>query len=142
MNTAKFSIAEDTNTSTSPGVSPDGNTTCVLSSGSGLVAHPVPGTFSILKSSLVIPNSTFAASPAKSSSDLFWAFHPNFVTVPSLPLRLRTPSGTAVAALAAGRCRFANRSASATFSTRPNPKVGVGIRKIALLLLNCVGTSG
>src|SRR6202451_665980 len=39
-------------------------------------------------SSLVTPISTLYASPAKTSSDLFWAFHPKRMIDPSLPLML------------------------------------------------------
>jgi len=41
--------------------------------------------------SLVIPISTLYASPAKIASDLFCAFQPKRVIVPSFPLRLGMP---------------------------------------------------
>ena len=41
---------------------------------------------SCVKSSLLTPISTLYASPAKISSDLFCAFHPKRLMVPSLPL--------------------------------------------------------
>src|SRR5215471_17184618 len=43
------------------------------------------------KSSLEMPCSTLYASPAKIRSDLFCAFQPKRVTVPSLPLVLGEP---------------------------------------------------
>ena len=42
-------------------------------------------------SSLVMPISTLYASPENISRDLFWAFQPNRVIVPSLPLLLVSP---------------------------------------------------
>src|SRR5262245_59708390 len=44
-----------------------------------------------MKSSLEIPCSTLYASPAKMRSDLFCAFQPNRVIVPSLPEWLGSP---------------------------------------------------
>src|SRR2546426_12609420 len=55
--------------------------------GGGLGGNPR----SLWNSSLDTPCSTLYASPAKSSSDLFCAFHPNRAMVPSLPFRLGWP---------------------------------------------------
>jgi len=43
---------------------------------------------------LVTPISTFSASPAKISRDLFCAFQPKRVIVPSFQLVLKTPPTT------------------------------------------------
>src|SRR5580765_2893281 len=45
------------------------------------------------KSSLLMPCSTLYASPAKMRRDLFCAFQPNLVMVPSLPLAFGAPVG-------------------------------------------------
>src|SRR5262249_25193882 len=47
--------------------------------------HASSSTFCVGFSSLVMPFSTTYASPAKTKSDLFCAFQPNLVIVPSLP---------------------------------------------------------
>src|ERR1043165_296840 len=61
------------------------------SSGVGLKTQPGTAERSLVKPSLLTPCSTLYASPAKKVSDLFCAFQPNLVTVPSLPLVLRRP---------------------------------------------------
>ena len=62
------------------------------SSGTPLGVHcPFPMVLSFWKSSLVTPISTLAASPAKSSNDLFCAFQPKRLMVWSFPLRLNLP---------------------------------------------------
>src|SRR5271166_1637942 len=61
-------------------------------------------------------------------SDLFCAFHPNRVMVPSLPERLRLPAmPSAVLVLLA---TLASSAVSGTFSTSPSPNVEMGIRKL------------
>src|SRR5262249_49975434 len=93
MKRAKFSTAEETRLVVLDGSAPGfALITWVLSSGSPLVAQPSPGTFSFWKTSLVTPISTLEASPENRNMDLFWAFQPKRVTVPSLPLRFRRPA--------------------------------------------------
>src|SRR5262245_44729336 len=81
-----------------------------------------------------MPISTLYASPEKRRSDLFCAFQPSRVIVPSLPLRLGRPAmprELLAAPLAAWLARIA---LSGICSTSPSPNVGVGVRKITLLL--------
>src|SRR6185312_12597525 len=94
-------------------------------------------------------------SPEKSSSDLFCAFQPKRATVPSLPLLLvwpetvrpateklarpRMPSGCLEPALA---CALARIAESGIASINPDPKTGVGTRKITFLALIAPGKSG
>jgi hypothetical protein len=89
------------------------------------------------------------------SNDLFCAFQPKRATVPSLPLlfvspeivrpattklaRPRMPSAFFAAALASPFARIAE---SGICSTSPRPKVGVGMRKIALTFFTAVAKSG
>src|ERR1700722_16825863 len=61
-------------------------------------------------------------------SDLFCAFQPNRVMVPSLPLWFKVPEMPRRLLLLAAV--FFSRVDSSRFSIRPAPKVGVGIRKI------------
>src|SRR5579859_5841575 len=63
----------------------------VWSSGVALNTQPAVTPRSFGKTSFDTPCSTLYASPAKISSDLFWAFQPKRVTVPSLPLVFRRP---------------------------------------------------
>src|ERR1041385_6495346 len=90
MKIVKFSIREEIWLASSPAVGPVGMITCVLSSGVELPAHPEL-VLSLVKSSLVMPISTLEASPENISMDLFCAFQPNLVMVPSLPLVLKRP---------------------------------------------------
>src|SRR5215469_1304432 len=62
-----------------------------VSSGVGLKIHPAVSSRSWEKSWFVTPISTLYASPANISSDLFCAFQPKRVMVPSLALRLTLP---------------------------------------------------
>jgi hypothetical protein len=83
-------------------------------------------------------------------SDLFCAFQPNRVMVPSLPLLLespetlmklallRIPTDAFVDALAA---RLARMVASGIISINPAPNVGVGMRKLMLRLATCLSKS-
>ena len=72
--------------------------------------------------------------------DLFWAFHPKRVMVPSLALRLALPLRCALgcpempnAAFASALARmFARIAASGMASISPAPNIGVGIRKMIL----------
>jgi len=90
--------------------------------------------FSLGNNSLVTPISTLEASPANISNDLFCAFQPKRVMVPSLPLRLKVPEmpSAAAAAAVAGLliARLFTRVWSGVASTRPKPNVGVGMRKL------------
>src|SRR5580704_10746629 len=63
-------------------------------------------------------------------SDLFCAFQPKRVMVPSLPLRLNAPPTPKLLLRLAAR--FFNRVESSRFSISPAPKTGVGIRKMML----------
>src|SRR2546429_7246555 len=60
-------------------------------SGRGLKRHPGVSDRSWGKSSFVTPISTLYASPEKTRRDLFCAFQPKRVMVPSLPLRFSRP---------------------------------------------------
>src|SRR6266481_6675116 len=83
-------------------------------------------------SRLEMPISTLYAPPEKMCSDLFCAFHPNRVMVPSLPLRLNVPAMPKLLARLAA-CLF-NRVDSSRFSIKPSPKSGKGMRKMRLLV--------
>src|SRR5580700_2052576 len=74
------------------------------------------------------------------SRDLFWAFQPNRVMEPSLPLRLGTPAipSCRLAELA----RLARMVFSGMFSIKPAPKTGVGMRKLRLPLAASAAKSG
>src|SRR5437867_10775434 len=110
---------------------------------------------SVWNSSLVIPISTLYASPEKSSSDLFWAFHPNRATVPSLPLlfawpEIAWPARTILGLprilssffLGASSTWFARIALSGICSIRPAPNTGVGILKITLRRASSFSKSG
>src|ERR1700691_4916806 len=64
-------------------------------------------------------------------SDLFWAFQPKRLMVPSLPLWLKVPETPKL--LLRFLAWLFNRVESSRSSIRPAPKVGVGIRKMMLL---------
>src|SRR5580765_6040570 len=111
---------------------------CVMSSGVALMrqfaGRPVvvssPGSGrSCVNASLLTPCSTLYASPAKITSDLFCAFQPKRLIVPSLPLWLKVPLVPNVPAFAAA---LFSKVESSMFSINPRPKVGVGMRKITL----------
>src|SRR5882762_3309201 len=63
-------------------------------------------------------------------SDLFCAFQPKRVMVPSLPLRLSAPEMPKWLLLFAAW--LFNRVESSKFSIKPAPKTGVGMRKMML----------
>src|SRR5580704_17112421 len=63
----------------------------VESSGVALNTQPATADRSFGNASFDTPCSTLYASPEKISSDLFCAFQPNLVMVPSLPLPLNDP---------------------------------------------------
>src|SRR5271166_101575 len=65
-------------------------------------------------------------------SDLFCAFQPNRLIVPSLPLWLKVPETPKL--LLRFFAWLVNRVESSTFSIKPAPNVGVGIRKMMLLV--------
>ena len=95
--------------------------TLVKSSGVALNAHPVTSTRSFGKASFDTPCSTLYASPEKIKSDLFWAFQPKRVTVPSLPEVFNLPpipNGVLCERVAA---RLFCSVASGVFSTKPRP---------------------
>src|SRR3954453_5538423 len=102
-----------------------------------LVGNPLPSTSSpgrgrsCGKISLLMPISTLYASPANSSSDLFWAFQPKRAMVPSLPLRLKVPLMPRPLPVCADW--LFSRVESSMFSTRPAPNTGVGMRNMRLL---------
>src|ERR1700733_4572506 len=73
-------------------------------------------------------------------SDLFCAFQPKRVMVPSLPLRFNAPEMPRLLLLLAN-CLF-KRVESSRFSIRPAPKVGVGIRKMTLFSATAVAKLG
>src|SRR5262245_35674041 len=102
-----------------------------------------------------MPISTLYASPANTSSDLFWAFQPKRATVPSLPLRFACPEIVRPARVMFGRpwiridlfisiCAawLARIARSGICSISPAPKTGVGIRKITLRRASSLSKSG
>src|SRR4029079_19522537 len=114
----------------------------VASSGFELNTQPETAERSLLNSSFDTPCSTLYASPANTSSDLFCAFQPNRVTVPSLPLRLSSPPTPQPLLALLFEARLATRSSSDTPSSRPRPTVGVGMRKMTLLAATALAKSG
>src|SRR5580704_16282980 len=73
-------------------------------------------------------------------SDLFCAFQPKRVMVPSLPLRLKAPPIPKL--LLKLFIWFLSRVESSRFSIRPAPKVGVGMRKMTLLAATAAAKLG
>src|SRR5262249_6366466 len=125
MKIVKFSIREEIWLASSPAVLPVGMMTWALSSGVGLVAHP-PLVRSLVNSWWGIPISRLEASPENISMDLFCAFQPNLVMVPSLPLVLNRPAMPAALLTACRKLRLLLKASSVVFSTKPSPKVGIG----------------
>ena len=81
----------------------------------------------------MIPISTLYASPVNRSSDLFCAFHPKRVTVPSLPAVFTCPVMPRSRFNPAGsEARLFLMVASVMLSIKPPPNTGVGMRKIML----------
>ena len=93
-------------------------------------------------SSLVTPISTLYASPANISSVAFCAFHPNFVMVPSLPLRLGRPEMPKARLAPASAARLSRIVRSEMASINPAPNTGVGIRNEMLLVIRACSKSG
>src|SRR5258705_10632442 len=89
-NAAKLTVSDEKSEAGLPLVSVGDR--MVLSSGVPLNWQFGSVSRSLGKSSLVTPCSTLYASPAKISSDLFCAFQPKRVIVPSLPLVLKRPA--------------------------------------------------
>src|SRR5258708_39862932 len=106
--------------------------TAAWSSGVGLKTQPGTPPRSFGKISFETPCSTLYASPAKISRDLFCAFQPKRVTVPSLPLVFSLPKMPRADLADWFDARLACSTASGVFSTSPSPKVGVGMRKTTL----------
>src|SRR5579863_1623938 len=73
-------------------------------------------------------------------SDLFCAFQPKRVIVPSLPLWLKLPATPTL--LFRLFTRLFNSVDSSRFSIRPAPNTGVGMRKIRLLSAAAVAKLG
>src|ERR1700746_1039229 len=90
-NSAKLTASPDISEAV-PVVPPLSFTVCVLSSGVALNTQPGTALRSFGNSSFATPISTLYASPEKMSSDLFCAFQPKRVMVPSLPLVLKEPA--------------------------------------------------
>src|SRR5437588_4035424 len=134
INAPKFTVSEEIWLASSPAVGPVGTIKWVLSSGVTLKTHPRMADRSLGKSSLATPCSTLDASPEKISSDLFCAFQPKRVMVPSLPLVLKRPAMPRDDLRAPFAARLLCSALSGVFSTKPRPKVGVGIRSTTLLL--------
>src|SRR6478672_8608893 len=139
MKAAKFTCREEIWLAKSPAPGPGGMMRWVVSSGVTLNTHPRMALRSLENTSLAMPCSTLEASPEKISRDLFCAFQPKRVIVPSLPLVLKRPAIPRAALAAAFAARLACRLRSGVFSTKPRPKVGVGIRNTTLLLASCAG---
>src|SRR5277367_4220406 len=133
MNAAKFTTSDDISEAV-PNIVPKLELVLlalirfVASSGVELNTQPATAARSFGNSSLDTPCSTLYASPEKMSNDLFCAFQPKRVTVPSLPLVFRLPPIPSWDLRLWFAARFACRAASGVFSTRPSPKVGVGMR--------------
>src|SRR5580700_7261387 len=147
LNAAKFTISDDISDSVPKLVPKFGLLAfwfnrLVESSGDPLNTHPVTALRSLGKFSFDTPCSTLYASPTKISSDLFCAFQPNRVMVPSLPLVLKTPPIFNDARADCVAARLACKLASGVASTRPRPNSGVGVRKITLLLESALAKSG
>src|SRR6516162_7932887 len=83
-----------------------------------------------------MPISTLYASPANITSDLFCAFQPKRVMVPSLPLRLGYPE--IPRANFCGLAALARIALSVMLSTIPAPNIGVGMRKITFFWLSAL----
>src|SRR6478672_4086412 len=135
----KLTGREEIGLAKSPAPGPGGMIRLVVSSGVTLNTHPRMALRSLGKTSLAMPCSTLEASPEKINRDLFCAFQPKRVMVPSLPLVLKRPAMPRAALAAAFAARLACRLLSGVFSTKPRPKVGVGIRNTTLLLASCGG---
>src|SRR5260370_14773115 len=101
MNAAKFT--------TSDGVVLPPVPMFVWSSGVWLKMQPGTAERSLGNTSFDTPDSTLYASPAKITRDLFCAFQPNFVTVPSLPFVFRRPPMPSEDFWHELACRFACR---------------------------------
>src|SRR5579863_3114071 len=96
MNAAKFTMSDDISEFV-PIVVPKlglpalGLSRLVESSGEPLNTHPATALRSLGNNSLDTPCSTLYASPTNMSTDLFCAFQPKRVMVPSFPLVLKLP---------------------------------------------------
>src|SRR5271163_2005410 len=118
----------------------DGEVVVKLSVSSGVALKRQPGVSSRScgKSWFEIPISTLYASPANMRRDLFWAFHPKRVMVPSFALGFTFPLRCAFAwpeipsddFMVASDPIFARMTESGIASMSPAPKRGVGIRKM------------
>src|SRR5579862_9559540 len=114
----------------------------LASSGELLNTQPATALRSLGNSSFETPCSTLYASPTNMSTDLFWAFQPKRVMVPSLPLVLNTPPILRAERADAVEARFACNTESGVASTSPRPNSGVGMRKITLLAASAALKSG
>src|SRR5580698_833153 len=147
MNAAKFTMSDDISDAVPTGKPKLGLLTFpfsrfVASSGDPLKTQPGTALRSLGKFSFDPPCSTLSASPTKISRDLFCAFQPKRVMVPSLPLVLKTPPILSAALADCVAARLACRLASGVASTRPSPNSGVGVRKITLLEESALAKSG
>src|SRR5262245_12653333 len=88
-----------------------------------------------------MPISTLYASPEKISSDLFCAFQPNRVTVPSLPLVLSRPEMPSWFLAVEFDATLAAIVESLIASIIPAPNTGVGMRKMMFLAATCASKS-
>src|SRR5579864_2133746 len=112
------------------------------SSGEWLKTQPATKPLSLGNTSLDTPCSTLYASPENTIRDLFWAFQPKRVMVPSFPAVLKVPAIRAAVRATCVAARFACRTESGVASTKPRPNTGVGMRKITLLAARAVEKSG
>src|SRR5258708_8119388 len=136
MKAARFPVADDIWLAVLVRPPPEGVWMLVESSGVGLTAQFATER-SLGKTSLLTPCSTLYASPAKMIRDLFCAFQPNRVMVPSFPVVLKRPPMPRLLRWLAVLFRLLIKALSDTFSIRPKPKTGVGMRKRTLLFVNC-----
>src|SRR5882757_896576 len=121
--------------------SPVAASTLVASFGTGLNPQPARSSRSIGKPSFEMPISTLYASAENTSSEGFCAFQPKRPMRPSLPLMLTLPPMPSACLLAAPIARFFRIVVSGMDSIRPRPKVGVGMRRLTLLLATWVAKS-
>src|SRR6516162_7022516 len=73
-------------------------------------------------------------------SDLFCAFQPKRLMVPSLPLWLKVPAMPKLFVRLAAW--FLSKLESSRFSIKPRPKVGVGMRKMTLFVATACAKGG
>src|SRR5215831_2929132 len=138
---AKLTASDDMSEA-EPVFDPPSLSICVLSSGLPLNTQPGTALRSLGNNSFATPISTLYASPEKMSNDLFCAFQPKRVMVPSLPLLLKEPPIPSDARALAVALRLSIKAWSGVASTSPSPNIGVGMRKITLFCASAAAKFG